>query len=1389
MLFSVHQEQTTSASPPPPSFAVTTPQNSGGFPRFHKLFPRFVPIGALILLLCIALPFHAWAWPADTEWISLTQGGSTLHDPDNDWNNSTNVVPSSGTAAAAYIYADQSYLFYRLRLDDDPTGTGGQGTLQQFGWGFEIDTDQNADDYEWLVLVDGISNPAMVAIRENTVKGYVGHPGDAAESMVAAYPLTGNHRVSLADTAINGDPDYFLDFRIPYQVFLDATRLDANSFIRYLPGASTSANNKLPTSGGDLVSGVDGCVTLYCGLGDYFTPDGYLPPSMTFADGSVRFVDTLDGINDILAASIGDRLYLRVDDADQNQATNPAGLLRVELTTSRGDREVLLLKATGVAGKYTGSLPTAGGGVNDVDGTLQIAAGDTVTVTYLDSIAANGSQNIPHTDTLLVVGAKLSLAKTVDKLYPLTGDALQYRIIVSNAGPGTANNTVVSDLLPAGLQYVSNPAVAGITPADTNADAIPDRWTIASLAAGSSVTITLNCTVTAGNGSTITNNAAITTPLPSLSATATSYVGPTDLEVTKSVDNLTPNPNDNVVFTLHVVNLGPNPVPTVTVDDVLDPRLQLVSTSGDGVYNGVTWNYNAPLAANQALTLLVTAKVIGGVGASIPNIATLASAGGDINPVNDRAEVDLQVGAYDLKIAKTVNTPSPGPTEQIYYDITVKNLGPNSAPNTLEVKDLLPAGKMTYNGYLLNPVTAGCNGAAPTPAGVYDAATGIWSLGASIGSLTADASVTLRLCATLSATAGETITNATAITAPADGAGGISGDTNRFNNKASVEIAVGGTDIQVTKAVHLGSTSTDPWYPVVSAGAGSTIQYRITVKNLGPRDATGISITDILPKGVIFGSYTTAPAFGSYDGAGNNASGIWQPVMTSGGTAGSLPCGDPTQAGCSCNATLNPGCDTATLYIVATIDTGNGTPIGTVVNNAFLTAINQADPNSANNYGSARIAVRAADLALTKTVNNTTPTVNEFIAYDLKLENKSGVTSYLTQVTDYFPPELEYLGFYTAPPTSPPPANCVGATNNAAVYDPGSGLWTIGTLAVGGSARIWPCAKVKATDHQLTITNTARITRSRDSGNNYNLGDPDSTNNLAQVSITVYATDVEVDKSVSNPTPTEGTNVVYTVTVTNKGSIPASGIQIEDLLPPGLTLQAATATFRNDTPVPAVYSAGVWLVTTSLEPAGAASNADRAILTLTAKVDAGTSGQTIVNTARLLRMNQVDRDAANNAASVVITPFVIPNVTVVKLATTLSDPIHDAADPYDIPGAILRYTLIVTNFSAFALDNDSVILTDPLPPEIALVTGEPVVSISNNPGTTGLTINYSNRSDLGDQVEFSTDGSNYNYQPIQDGNNTDPAVKYLRIRSKGIFKAAAGGVNPGFSINFNVRIK
>jgi len=160
----------------------------------------------------------------------------------------------------------------------------------------------------------------------------------------------------------------------------------------------------------------------------------------------------------------------------------------------------------------------------------------------------------------------------------------------------------------------------------------------------------------------------------------------------------------------------------------------------------------------------------------------------------------------------------------------------------------------------------------------------------------------------------------------------------------------------------------------------------------------------------------------------------------------------------------------------------------------------------------------------------------------------------------------------------------------------------------------------------------------------------------------------------------------------------------------------------------------------------------------------------------------------------------VPDIIMVKSVQTFSDPYNGETDPKAIPGAVMLFTVAVTNQGDGATDADTVIITDPIPANTALFVGDidgsgpatgPVLFTDGTPpNDSGLSYTFTSLDNLTDDVAFSNDGgTTYNYIPVPDGNGLDTNVTHMRVNPKGTFNAASGGDIPTFAVKFKVRVE
>jgi uncharacterized repeat protein (TIGR01451 family) len=136
-----------------------------------------------------------------------------------------------------------------------------------------------------------------------------------------------------------------------------------------------------------------------------------------------------------------------------------------------------------------------------------------------------------------------------------------------------------------------------------------------------------------------------------------------------------------------------------------------------------------------------------------------------------------------------------------------------------------------------------------------------------------------------------------------------------------------------------------------------------------------------------------------------------------------------------------------------------------------------------------------------------------------------------------------------------------------------------------------------------------------------------------------------------------------------------------------------------------------------------------------------------------------------------------PDLVVVKSVSVVSDPVEGSNNPKALPGAKMRYGILITNQGNGAVDNNQLSVTDPIPDHTAFVVGSASGSGAGS-GVANLT--------PGD-VQYSNDnGSTWTYTPSAGGDGSDPAVTNIRFQPSGSMKGKTGSSAPSYGITFDV---
>jgi uncharacterized repeat protein (TIGR01451 family) len=141
-------------------------------------------------------------------------------------------------------------------------------------------------------------------------------------------------------------------------------------------------------------------------------------------------------------------------------------------------------------------------------------------------------------------------------------------------------------------------------------------------------------------------------------------------------------------------------------------------------------------------------------------------------------------------------------------------------------------------------------------------------------------------------------------------------------------------------------------------------------------------------------------------------------------------------------------------------------------------------------------------------------------------------------------------------------------------------------------------------------------------------------------------------------------------------------------------------------------------------------------------------------------------------------------LTLMKTSAVMSDPVNGTTSPYVIPGAIVRYTIAVTNTGPTAVDANSVLLIDSLPSQLAVGTSATPTFTQGTPSS-ALTFNAGTDIRFSNAAVAPTTFAGCTYTPTS---AYDPAVTFVCLNPKGSM-AGSSGTPPGFSITLQAQVK
>lgn len=454
----------------------------------------------------------------------------------------------------------------------------------------------------------------------------------------------------------------------------------------------------------------------------------------------------------------------------------------------------------------------------------------------------------------------------------------------------------------------------------------------------------------------------------------------------------------------------------------------------------------------------------------------------------------------DLSITNA-GTPNPvAPNGTITYTQTVTNNGPLPAVNAV-FSEAVPA-NTTFSS-ITPPAGWTCNSNANI------LSTGVITCTNPLVANAASGSFSVAVTVNSGTTFGSQIVDVANVTSGTN-------DPNLSNNTATaINIVGSATSAYLT----LTKTAASP-----SVVAGSNITFTMVITNNGPAAAVNAGIFDTVPTNTTFVSIATP---------GGASCGL-PPV---GGT-GNISCTVPTLA------------NGATSTYVLVVQVTAGTPNGTVISNTASANATTPNPNPTGATATATVIVAGAaqaDLGVTSSASPNPVLIGNNITFTETVTNNGPGVATGAVFTDVVPTGTTFVSL-VAPAGWTCGTPAVGAT--------GTITCTNASVAVGASASFPIVVNVNSTTAAGTvITDTATLTTTS--------SDPNSANNTASSS-TVVASPTQADVTIAKtaaPEPVDqGTNLTYTIQVTNNGPAVAQGVSVSDPIPAQVTYVSSSTT-------------------------------------------------------------------------------------------------------------------------------------------------------------------------------------------------------------------------------------
>ena len=313
-----------------------------------------------------------------------------------------------------------------------------------------------------------------------------------------------------------------------------------------------------------------------------------------------------------------------------------------------------------------------------------------------------------------------------------------------------------------------------------------------------------------------------------------------DLSILKSASAESVSVGDSLIYTLDLINFGPDEATGVTVTDTLPEGVSFDSELSSPLCTEIesqvvecslgvlgTGSSSEPFGTSVEIGVQV---LTGAFGATLENTVTCNSDLVDPDGCEDSVEVIVSEAAADMSIVKQASTDSIAVGQQLTYIVEVLNSGPEVATGVV-ITDTLPDG-VAFVSAQSSPSCA--------EVGSQMIECNVGTLGNGESPEPTAATFTIAIDVLEEAT-GTTLENTASCSSDLVDPDGCQDSTSV--NLAAGDLKDGEADLVIFK-----DASEDP------VTVGNQLTYTLELINFGPDEATDVVVTDNLPEGLSFNS-------------------------------------------------------------------------------------------------------------------------------------------------------------------------------------------------------------------------------------------------------------------------------------------------------------------------------------------------------------------------------------------------------------------------------------------------------------------------------------------------------------------------------------------------------